>query len=66
MTDREVVSIMGACERLSVSRRTIYNWLTAGKIEYCRTPGGSVRIYVDSLYKPADTPTNYNRGQHGR
>ena len=54
--DRETVSIMKACEAVGVSRRTIYNWLASGKIEYVRTAGGSVRIFVDSLWRdPNDT-----------
>ena len=42
---------MKACELVGVSRRTIYNWLSAGKIEYVRTAGGSVRIFVDTLWR---------------
>lgn len=42
---------MKACELVGVSRRTIYNWLSAGKIEYIRTAGGSVRIFVDTLWR---------------
>jgi excisionase family DNA binding protein len=42
---------MKACEVVGVSRRTIYNWLSSGKIEYVRTAGGSVRIFVDSLWR---------------
>jgi excisionase family DNA binding protein len=48
---RRTVSIMKACELVSVSRRTIYNWLQAGKLEYVRTAGGSVRIFADSLWR---------------
>lgn len=51
MTERQTVSIMKACEIVSVSRRTIYNWIASGKIEYCRTAGGSIRIYADSLWQ---------------
>ena len=47
---------MKACELVGVSRRTIYNWLSSGKIEYVRTAGGSVRIFVDTLWRdPNDT-----------
>jgi excisionase family DNA binding protein len=47
---------MKACELVGVSRRTIYNWLASGKIEYVRTAGGSVRIFVDTLWRnPNDT-----------
>jgi len=42
---------MRACELVGVSRRTIYNWITAGKVEYVRTAGGSIRIFVDSLWR---------------
>ena len=38
--DRQTLSIMKACEVVGVSRRTIYNWISAGKVEYVRTAGG--------------------------
>ena len=44
---------MKACELVGVSRRTIYNWLSSGKLEYVRTAGGSVRIFVDTLWRDA-------------
>ena len=49
--DRKTISIMKACELVGVSRRTIYNWIGAGKIEYVRTAGGSVRIFTDTLWR---------------
>ena len=49
--ERQTLSIMKACEAVGVSRRTIYNWLSSGKIEYVRTAGGSVRIFVDTLWR---------------
>lgn len=48
---RETVSIARACEMVGCSRRTIYNWIAAGKVEYIRTAGGSIRIYVDTLWR---------------
>jgi len=42
---------MKACDLVGVSRRTIYNWLSSGKIEYIRTAGGSVRIFADTLWR---------------
>ena len=51
MTDRKTVSIPRACELVGVSRRTIYNWLAGGKVEYVRTAGGSVRIFADTLWR---------------
>ena len=49
--DRQTVSIMKACEVVGLSRRTIYNWISAGKVEYVRTAGGAIRIFVDSLWR---------------
>lgn len=51
--DRQTLSIMQACEVVGVSRRTIYNWIAAGKVQYVRTAGGSVRIFADSLWRDA-------------
>lgn len=56
--ERKTISIMKACELVGVSRRTIYNWLSSGKIEYVRTAGGSVRIFVDTLWRD---PNNADR-----
>jgi excisionase family DNA binding protein len=53
--DRQTISIMRACEVVGVSRRTIYNWIAGGKIEYVRTAGGSVRIFADTLWRPPET-----------
>ena len=49
--DRQTISIMKACEIVGVSRRTIYNWISAGKVEYVRTAGGSIRIFADTLWR---------------
>ena len=49
--ERQTLTIMKACEVVGVSRRTIYNWIAANKIEYVRTAGGSIRIYADSLWR---------------
>ena len=51
MTDRKTISIMKACELVGVSRRTIYNWMAAGKVQYVRTAGGAVRIFEDTLWR---------------
>jgi excisionase family DNA binding protein len=53
--DRQTLSIMKACEVVGVSRRTIYNWIAAGKVEYVRTAGGSIRIFADTLWRPSTT-----------
>ena len=54
MLDRKTVSIPRACELVGVSRRTIYNWIASGKIQYIRTAGGSVRIFEDTLWREPD------------
>ena len=51
--ERQTLSIMKACEAVGVSRRTIYNWISAGKVEYVRTAGGSIRIFADTLWRDA-------------
>ena len=55
--ERQTLSIMKACEVVGVSRRTIYNWMAGGKVQFVRTAGGSVRIYADSLWR---TPQSDN------
>ena len=54
IVERKTISIMKACELVGVSRRTIYNWIAGGKVEYVRTAGGSVRIFVDTLWREPD------------
>ncbi len=58
IVDRKTISIMKACELVGVSRRTIYNWISSGKVQYVRTAGGSVRIFVDTLWREPDGDTN--------
>lgn len=49
--DDRTVSIAQACAIVRVTRRTIYNWLKAGKLRTKRTAGGSLRIYESSLWQ---------------
>ena len=56
LLDRKTVSIPRACELVGVSRRTIYNWIAGGKVQYVRTAGGSVRIFVDTLWRDPEAP----------
>jgi excisionase family DNA binding protein len=53
--ERKTVSIPRACELVGVSRRTIYNWIAGGKVQYVRTAGGSVRIFADTLWRDPST-----------
>lgn len=48
---RPLVSINKAGKLAGVSRRTIYNWIKLGKVEYVRTAGGPIRIYADTLFR---------------
>jgi len=64
--DRQILSIMKACEVVGVSRRTIYNWIAAGKVEYVRTAGGSIRIFADSLWRDAGAPLGGQPVEAGR
>jgi len=57
MLDRKTVSIPRACDVVGVSRRTIYNWIASGKVQYVRTAGGAVRIFEDSLWREAQPPS---------
>jgi excisionase family DNA binding protein len=58
MLERQTVSIARAGELVGVSRRTIYNWIADGKVQYVRTAGGAVRIFVDTLWRePHDRQT---------
>lgn len=54
IVDRKTLSIMKACELVGVSRRTIYNWIAGGKVDYVRTAGGSIRIFADTLWREPD------------
>lgn len=53
-TAERTVTIAEAQQVAGVSRRTIYNWLKAGKLVYKRTAGGSVRIFESSLWRDAN------------
>ena len=48
------LSIEQACALVGVTRRTLYNWLQAGKIDAAsvrRTVGGAVRIRAGALWQ---------------
>ena len=52
--DRQTISIRKACALVGVSRRTIYNWIANGKVEYVHAAGGSIRIFIDTLWRPPE------------
>ncbi len=47
--ERPSLSINQAAAQARVSRRSIYNWIRAGKVQFFTTPGGAFRVYADSL-----------------
>lgn len=49
--DVAITDIPGAAALTGVSRRTIYNWIADGKIEYRRLPSGKLRIVITSLWR---------------
>ncbi len=50
------VLINRAAELMSVSRRTIYNWIQSGKIATVRTAAGTQRVVTESLWRiPTDS-----------
>jgi excisionase family DNA binding protein len=61
--DRKTVSIPRACELVGVSRRTIYNWISGGKVQYVRTAGGSVRIFEDTLWRDGESAAEHSGSQ---
>lgn len=67
---RVTVNIVQAAARCGVARRTIYNWLAQGKLEFTRTAGGAIRIFEDTLFQRdagdagavTDKPQAHKRG----
>ena len=47
----EYCTIRQATQLVQVSRRTIYKWLEAGKVEARRTAGGQQRIRTATLWQ---------------
>ena len=45
----KLLSTTQAAGLLNVSRRTILNWIEAGKVPYVRLPGGDYRIPLTGL-----------------
>jgi excisionase family DNA binding protein len=51
---RETLTVTAACQRMGVSRRTLYNWMDAQRVEWLRTAGGTRRVFADSLWRRQD------------
>jgi predicted site-specific integrase-resolvase len=56
---KEWMTINMACGFYGVSRRTLYNWIAAGKVTVQHTPGGSPRVLVDT--RPWEEPKAANQ-----
>ena len=54
------VLIDEACRLLGVSKRTVYYWIRAGRLQTVRTLGGSQRILLESIQHPGQ-----GRGSNG-
>lgn len=61
MSERQTVSVERAVVVSGVSRRTLYYWMLANKVEWLRTYGGSRRIFVDTLQRAAE-----KKNQHAK
>lgn len=46
---RKSVPVWKLVDLTGYSRRTVYNWIGAGEVDYFRAPNGSIRIFIDSL-----------------
>lgn len=57
---RRVLTIREAAAKACVSKRTIYQWITDGRIDYTFTVTGQYRVYEDGLL--TDTPMTLHRG----
>ena len=58
---RYMLTVEETARRFLVTPQTIYNWIASGKVEYVRTAGGSVRIFVDTLWRE---PHAVGHGHH--
>lgn len=45
----KLLSTKQAADLLNVSRRTVLNWIEAGKVPYVRLPGGDYRVPLSGL-----------------
>lgn len=49
--EQRTINIQQACNLMQVSRRTVYNWMDAGKVQFVRTPSGARRIIEATLWR---------------
>lgn len=53
--------INGVCRLAGCARRTVYNWIGAGKVTTCRTPNGRQWIVIASLWVVSKRPRDWAR-----
>ena len=54
--ERVVLTVKQASDVAGVSRRTLYNWMDAHKVQFIRTAGGKRRIFQDTLFRDGNVP----------
>lgn len=50
-TPERWLTITEASKAIGISRRTLYNWIAAGKVTTQCTAGGSMRVLESSLWR---------------
>lgn len=55
--NRRLLTMNEAAKVARVSRRTMYNWIYAGRLETVRLFNGKLRIFADSLFLQAREKT---------
>lgn len=48
---KELLTIHEVMAYAKVSRRTVYNWMRAGKLTWVETPSGNRRILAESIFR---------------
>lgn len=48
---RKLLSVNEVQDMAGVSRRTVYNWMNAGLVDFILTPTGIRRIYADTVFR---------------
>ena len=54
--NRRWLTVNEAAEECGVTRRTVWNWVAAGKLATRRTAGGGLRIAGDTLWGGRQAP----------
>jgi excisionase family DNA binding protein len=55
-----ILTVPEVADIFRVSRKTVFGWLSTGKLQHIRTPGRGIRVkreHVEALFKDGDTQT---------